>query len=98
MDIHKITANKVHQWCLDKQEALYKEIVSVTGPQGKITQANLSSMKYLKVCSNFLAISKYLLLPYKLFVSLCKISSGYGVLSPDFRKKRQVKHGKIRPV
>ena len=58
LDIHKITANKVNQWCLDKQEALYKEIVSVTGPQGKITQANLSSMKYLKVCSNFLAISK----------------------------------------
>lgn len=34
----------------EKQEALYKEIVSVTGPQGKITQANLSSMKYLKAC------------------------------------------------
>jgi hypothetical protein len=34
---------------VEKQEKLYQEIHDVVGPKGKITEASLAQLKYLKV-------------------------------------------------
>ena len=34
----------------DKQELLYQEICNIIGPEGKMTEAALGKMKYIKAC------------------------------------------------